>query len=130
MASFLKTLYAKLKGAFAPDTQHTTPRREDWYVYGRVSDPDGYGLSNLRVSVYDKDLLFDDRLGEVTTDNRGEFACMFRNKDFKDVFESTPDLYIKVMDKRGKVLYSSESAIRFKSKRVERFEIILDKNPY
>jgi hypothetical protein len=123
-------MLGKIIKLFKKGTRQPKQGSKDWYVHGRVSGPDGLGLPNLRVSIYDKDLLFDDRLGEVTTNPTGEFYCQYHYEDFKDLFETTPDLYVKVLDQNATVLYSSKSAIRFKSKQVERFDIKLEKNPY
>jgi hypothetical protein len=99
------------------------PGPEDWLVYGLVLGPGRTGMPNLRVSVFDKDLLFDDRLGEAVTDAHGEFYILYHKNDFKDLFERQPDLYIKVMNKKGKILFTSEKAIRWQSDHVECFEI-------
>ena len=80
-------------------------------------------MPGLRVSVFDKDLLFDDRLGETVTDSDGEFHVLYHQNDFKDLIERQPDLYIKVMNKTGRVLFTTEKAIRWQSDRVEYFEI-------
>ena len=95
----------------------------DWLVYGRVFRPGGTGIPDLRVSVYDKDLLFDDRLGETVTDSDGDFHVLYHKNDFKDLFENQPDLYIKVINKKGRVLFNTEKAVRWQSNRVEYFEI-------
>ena len=96
---------------------------EDWLVYGRISRPDGTGMPSLRVSVFDKDLLFDDRLGEAVTDSDGEFHVLYHKNDFKDLIEHQPDVYIKVMNKKGRILFNTEKAVRWQSNRVECFEI-------
>jgi hypothetical protein len=96
---------------------------EDWLVYGRVLGPDGTGMPGLRVSVFDKDLLFDDRLGETGTDSDGEFYVLYHKNDFKDLIENQPDLYIKVMNKKGRILFNTEKGVRWQSNRVECFEI-------
>ncbi|MFC2076726.1 hypothetical protein ACFLT7_06560 [candidate division KSB1 bacterium] len=123
-------MFEKIKKLFQRGATRSKPGPKDWYVHGRVTGSDGLGVPNLRVSIYDKDLLFDDRLGEVTTGPTGEFHCMYRSEDFKDLFQTKPDLYVKVLNQNNQVLYSSESAIRIKSERVERFDIKLDKDPY
>jgi hypothetical protein len=119
--------YQSLRGIVGWNVQkefgRVRPGPEDWLVYGLVLGPDRSGVPNLRVSVFDKDLLFDDRLGEAVTDVDGEFYILYRKSDFKDLFERQPDLYIKVMNRKGKILFTSEKAIRFKSDRVECFEI-------
>ena len=99
------------------------PGPEDWLVCGRVLGPRGKGLPDLRVSVFDKDLLFDDRLGEAVTDADGQFNILYQTNDFKDLLESKPDLYLKVISEKGKLLFTSEKAIRWQSDRVEYFEI-------
>ena len=80
-------------------------------------------MPDLRVIVYDEDLLFDDRLGEAVTDTDGEFYILYHQNDFKDLLESQPDLYIRVTDKKGRVLFTTEKAVRWQSGRVEYFEI-------
>lgn len=68
-------------------------------VRGRVADKNGQGLAGLTVSVYDKDPLFDDRLGTATTGAQGDFRISYRTEDFQDLIEANPDLYLKVMDR-------------------------------
>ena len=70
---------------------------------GRVAEKNGQGLEGLLVSLYDKDLLFDDRLGETLTDASGDFTLVYRTEDFRDLFESKPDIFLKVSDKDGKM---------------------------
>ena len=90
-----------------------------WTVRGRVSDKSGKGLSNLVVSLYDKDLFFDDRLGQTETDAWGEFNFAYRTEDFRDIIERKPDIYVKVLDQKGKTLYTSKKLLRFEAGRVE-----------
>jgi len=78
---------------------------------------------HVNLKFFDKDLLYDDWLGESVTDADGEFYILYHENDFKDLIERQPDLYLKVMNKKGKVLYTSEKAARWQSDRVEYFEI-------
>lgn len=96
-----------------------------WVARGRVVDEEGQGLGGLVVSLGDRDLIFDDRLGTTQTDANGEFVISYRTEDFQDLFETAPDLYIKVMDSQGNLLYSSENAVRCEAGRVEVFNITL-----
>ena len=90
-----------------------------WIVRGRVTDKEGKGLSDLVVSLYDKDLFFDDQLGQTETDDNGEYSLTYRTEDFRDLIEKKPDIYVKVLDQKGKTLYTSKKKIRFEAGRVE-----------
>jgi len=119
--------YESLPGIVAWSSKQETirlrPGPDDWLVTGRVVGPGGRGLPDLRISVFDKDLLFDDRLGESVTDANGEFYILYHTNDFEDLFDAQPDLYVKVMNEKGKMLFTSEKAVRWQSDRVEYFEI-------
>ena len=91
----------------------------EWIVRGRVTDSEGKGLSGLTVSVYDKDLFFDDRLGQTGTDENGNYLLTYRTEDFRDLIERKPDIYVKVMNQNGDTLYTSKGAIRYEAGRVE-----------
>src|SRR5712692_459329 len=58
-----------------------------WIVRGRVTDKAGKGLSGLVVSVYDKDLFFDDRLGQAETGENGDYSLIYRTEDFRALIE-------------------------------------------
>jgi hypothetical protein len=92
---------------------------DTWIVRGRVTDKDGKGLSKLIVSVYDKDLLFDDKLGQTETDSNGDYILTYHTEDYRDVIERKPDIYVKVLDQKGNTLYSSKKKIKFNVGRVE-----------
>lgn len=83
-------------------------------------------LPGLFVKAFDKDLLFDDVLGSATTDAQGRFSIVTELRDFREFFESRPDIYLKVYDRvGGKLLHSSEDATRWNAGRVEFFEVLL-----
>lgn len=101
------------------------PSPDAWIVRGRVTDAQGRGLGGLVVSLYDKDLFFDDRLGETETDAEGNYSLVYRTKDFRDLIERKPDIYLKVLNQRGETLYTSKREIRYESGRVEIINIEL-----
>ena len=103
------------------------PPRDYWVVRGRVTDKAGKGLSGLFVSVYDKDLFFDDRLGQSETDANGNYSLTYRTEDFRDLIERKPDLYLKVIDRQGKSLYVLKGHIWYESGRVETIDIEIDR---
>ena len=97
-----------------------------WIVRGNVVYGDGAPGAGLTVSLYDKDLIFDDRLGTTQTDAAGNFRIIYRTEAFRDLFERRPDLYLKVLDAGGHCLYSSRKAVRGEAGRVEEFRIPLE----
>jgi hypothetical protein len=76
-----------------------------------LSRKDQQPLANLRIEAWDKDLLFDDFVGEAMSDANGEFTITFKQERFKEfIFDKFPDLYFKVFDK-GVLIYSSENEV-------------------
>ena len=117
-----------------PDAQPTKPpdvppagdpgaSPDAWIVRGRVTDKSGKGLEGLTVSVFDKDLIFDERLGDTRTGARGDFNVAYIVKDFRDLIERKPDIYLKVMNEKGNTIYSSKDSVRYEAGAVEVFEI-------
>jgi hypothetical protein len=89
-----------------------------------VEEESGRPLPGLVVRAYDKDILFDDRLGSVQTNASGEFEIAYTETQFRDFNETQPDLYVKVFDASGKnVLYSSKKSVRRGAEVLERYEI-------
>lgn len=95
-----------------------------WIVRGVVLYDDKTPGAGLTVSLYDRDLLFDDILGTVLTDDSGRFHMIYRTDAFRDLFEQNPDLYLKVMDAQGEQLYCSKNSIRRNAGKIEEFSII------
>lgn len=103
------------------------PDPDKWIVRGQVTDENDQGIGGLIVSVYDEDCIFDDRLGSTLTDENGYFMLNYRTEDFRDLIEAKPDIYLKVLDKEGKTLYTSEKAVRYEAGHVEAFDIGIGK---
>jgi hypothetical protein len=88
-----------------------------------VEEESGRPLAGLVVRAYDKDILFDDKLGSVQTNAKGEFEISYTEAQFRDFNETQPDLYLKVFDASGKkLLYSSKKQTR-QAEVLERYEI-------
>ncbi|MBC8487952.1 MAG: hypothetical protein H8D45_18130 [Bacteroidetes bacterium] len=94
-----------------------------WVVRGKVTDEMNQGMQGLTISLYDKDLLFDDVLGTTLTDENGNFKIIYRTEAFKDLFEKKPDVYLKVLEEKGRKLYSSRRMIRCQAGFEEYFTI-------
>jgi len=105
--------------------ESSTPGPDVWMVRGRVVDAAKQPVRGVVVSLYDKDLFFSDVLGSTLTDNGGNFHVLYRPESFRDLFDKKPDLYVRVFDQHGRVLYSSQNAIRPNAGRVEEFQITL-----
>jgi len=108
-----------------PQTEELPPR-DFWVVRGRVTDKEGKGLGGLFVSVYDEDLFFDERLGQTETNADGSYRIAYRTADFRDLFERKPDLYVKVIDRKGRTLHVSKGHIWYESGHVETIDIQID----
>jgi plastocyanin len=55
------------------------------------------GLPGLIVRAYDKDLLYDDLMGEDRTSCDGSFRIVSEAEDFRDFFDKRPDIYLRIM---------------------------------
>ncbi|HEX5706113.1 MAG TPA: hypothetical protein VFX96_02375 [Pyrinomonadaceae bacterium] len=94
-------------------------RPGEWVVRGRVTNAKGEGVDGLTVSLFDKDLFFDDRLGQTETEGGGYYSFTYRAEDFRDLIERKADIYLKVIDPNGETLYTSKEKIRYEAGRVE-----------
>ena len=100
-------------------------KRGDWKAWGKIYNYKKEGQAGLMVELYDKDLMFDDLLGKTKTDSSGKFSILYQERDFKELTEVKPDLYIVVKNKRNKPIYSSKKRPRYGAGKTEIFNIIL-----
>ena len=93
-----------------------------------VEEESGKPLEGLRVRAYDKDLIFDDKLGDTLTDAQGKFDISYSEAHFRDLNETEPDIYIRIYDGTGKkLLYTTEKAVRRNAQITERFDVKISK---
>ena len=95
-----------------------------------VEETSGKPLAGLQVRAFDKDLIFDDKLGTAVTDEAGKFRMDYSSLDFSLLggLETVPELYLRVFDAEGKkLLYTTETAIRKGRLVAERFDIRIPK---
>ncbi len=96
-------------------------------IVGRVLELESQqGVPGVTVSAFDKDLMFDDLLGEVMTDPEGGFKIEYDEKAFKNLFENAPDVYLLAKTSSGDVLHTTNDAIRFNATPREEFTIEIE----
>ena len=94
-------------------------------ITGSVEEAEtGRPLADLVVRAFDRDLLVDDKVGFATTDADGRFEIRFGPDAFRDVWESRPDLYLRVFDAQGiRQLHETTDAIRWNAAEAEHFRV-------
>lgn len=122
-------LAGKRPGAWAhwrqPGSGEEEPPGEDWVVKGRVLDAEEQPVPGVMVTAHDKDQRFDDKLGSGLTNKEGEFEIRYSVRDFREGEEPGPDLYLRVIDQEGELLFSTKDDIRFNAGREEEYVIQL-----
>jgi len=79
-----------------------------WVIHGRVSfAASGQPCAGVRVSAMDADLVYDDPLGDATTDADGRYRIEYSTAHFRTFFERAPDVYVVVHDADGCFLAST-----------------------
>jgi hypothetical protein len=106
--------------------------REGFSIYGKVVDEvTGRGIPNLKVKAFDKDLFFDDLLGEVTTGMDGTFEIVYDQDDFQELFfDNKPDIYIKVKAGDGEEIFTTKEKVRYGAGKTEEFLVRLPADRY
>lgn len=98
-----------------------------WTIRGRVSGPDGTPSAGMVVTLWDKDLWFDDKLGQAETNEKGEYELVYSADAFRDLFERKPDVYVRVTDRSGKRRGQTKKMYRPEAGQVEIIDITLNK---
>jgi hypothetical protein len=98
-------------------------------ISGRVLETESkQGVPGLIVSAFDKDLLYDDALGEVMTDVGGNFQITYEQGKFAALFEGAPDIYLTVRTPSGMSLYTTDATVRFNAQPNEVFELEISRD--
>lgn len=96
----------------------------DFKITGRVIEKEsGLGVPGLMVRAYDRDLLFDDLLGTARTEEEGRFELVYGEKDFRELFERRPDIYLTIYAPPCRRLMDTRDHVRWNAGKVEHFEI-------
>ena len=100
-------------------------RIDSFRAFGTIEEAEtGRPLADLVVRVFDRDLIFDDKIGFATTDADGRFEIRFSRRDFQDVGESRPDLYLRVYDRAGtREIHQTADAIRWNASPNEHYRL-------
>jgi hypothetical protein len=106
-------------------------------VLGIVKEKEsGKPLSGLLVCAFDKDILRSDFLGKTKTGSDGKFIIEYDSKEFKDLVDKNPDIYIEIYgsraadsykQKRVKPIFTTKKSIRYNASSSEKFYIELSK---
>lgn len=99
------------------------PISDTWIVRGRVTDKQGRGVAGVTVSLFDKDFIFDDRLGDTRTDADGNYSITYFTEDFRDIIERRPDIYLMILSEEGEKLHTTRRALKYEAGRIETVDI-------
>jgi hypothetical protein len=99
--------------------------QDSFRILGTIEEEEtGRPLAHLIVRAFDRDLIFDDKVGSASTDEDGRFEIRFNRRDFSDLGESRPDLYLRVFDRAGiREIHQTTDAIRWNASPSERYRL-------
>jgi 5-hydroxyisourate hydrolase-like protein (transthyretin family) len=109
------------------DEAETGSQIKNWRIQGMVKYDDNTPAAKVVVSLYDNDLIFDEALGAVETDDNGEFIAEYSEEKMEELFSKKPELFVSVSDQNGKQLYRSRNVIKFAKKDIEYLNIKVKK---
>ena len=94
-------------------------------ISGTIEEQEtGRPLRDLIVRAFDRDYALHDKLGFANTDADGRFEIRYGEADFRDAWESKPDLYLRIYDAEGsQLLHETTDAIRWNASTRERYKI-------
>ena len=96
----------------------------DFRITGQIREREsGLAVLGLIVRAYDKDLLHDDLLGSAITDENGRFEICYSERDFRELFDARPDLYLAVYLHPCRFLLDTQEAIHWAASSHEHFDL-------
>ncbi len=102
---------------------------KQYRVAGAVVSLDGgEPVSEVKVRAYDKDFFRDQPLGEAITDNVGRYEIQFSRDDFTGPLirlERYPDIFLQIIDDKGKIIYSTENSVVVNAGRDTRIDVAI-----
>lgn len=82
-------------------------------ITGRIRDENNQAVEGYTVQAFDKVpgiyLHPDNRLGKALTSSDGTFNITFTHDTFKDWLKGTPEIYLLIRDRQGRILIATES---------------------
>ncbi len=86
-------------------------QNQNYKISGQLVNKANKPLPNLRIEAWDKDLLFDDFVGESISDSDGRFEISFTEAHYRELFFDTrPDLYFKIYT-NDSMIHSTENTV-------------------
>ena len=100
-------------------------KEKRFIIYGKVREKESEkGISGLTVEALDKNLLIDNRLSTAVTEKDGNFEIFYEGKAPEGTFfDQKPDIYLRVKNRKGEVVYITENKIRYEATRVKECHI-------
>ena len=103
--------------------------KKSFTIWGQVREVESKGgIPNLVVSAFDKDLLFDDLLGEVVSGENGNFQLTYEGRAFQEIFDKQPDIYLRIKTQDGRILHTTENNVRCEAGKEEHFTVDISHN--
>lgn len=102
-------------------------KKKGFVIYGKVRGEESKkSIAGLTVEALDKDLLVDDRLGSAITDKDGNFEIVYDRDDFQALFfDQKPDIYLKVKNQKGEIIYTTENKVKYDAAKVQEFDMVI-----
>jgi hypothetical protein len=71
--------------------------------------------------------MYDDLLGTAITDDEGHFEVVYTERDFRELFDKTPDVYLYVYAPPWRLLIETTDSVRWGASEHEHYELEIDR---